>query len=926
MNKRFLVTLAGLLLLFITVPKTSLAICPSPAMVAGDSYVPTSIQDAYDYACTTYGQTDLTLLLAGETLSEDLFIDQGAVILDGGYDCTFTSKTTTPTAIYGTVTVSDGAVNFAGDIAIVSTDQCDFDRDNDAFTSIGSCAGSADDCNDYDPTIYPGAEELCDSKDNNCDGQIDEGFTPVDADGDGYYGLDACGAAAADCNDADTSIHPGALDNPYDGIDQDCNGADLTFDGETCFYCHLDPTSWADLHDLTTSPDASCTGCHAPLVSNILPGHYGRTVLTDGNGMPAGSIIVCRSCHDPNDSVHKWGDQIVWPKILAVTPNITCDTCHEDRAAAHDTATVHDSRIIDPLCAVCHTSDTTNLGSPGTGTLSSDEDVDSLHRSDCALCHNYTGGVLDAATVQQAVAQGASGIPVTCNDCHNKGDDHTNHDHSATITGSADCIGCHVHSDPQVVVLTHNNSCVTCHGSARAEVIAAIASGQAECIDCHTPHDGPAAHNNLQAPESCAVCHTDKITGTDFNYIMANHAHPILGFTELEKCQRCHNSTLSEVIETIDVGKGSAGITVYCTNCHIAQHVPIVDPSEIHDSILTSTGSTCSLCHIENDWTHTDMIPTASCAICHTSANQDEFNAQHQNDCLICHLSPRTEVIGLIYAGIAGTQVECSNCHTATWETTHAGVAVDHSGIVTTDNTICASCHEDTLLGPTATTHSACSNCHAADTGALISFAEGKIAPGDCTTCHGSDFQAAHQNCSACHETPPSGATPPNSEGAHFEHGAMGFGSTNPSCIACHNSSNHNDGTIDVIFSPDFYALSGPASSSGGTCTNTSCHGGQTTPVWSTDTIDVNTECTSCHAEGTTQYNSYNSGKHWKHTEVACYNCHSVSTLASGHFINLETTTFEQNPATTVGGSDTQLESYDGSRCSNIACHNDKGW
>ncbi|MFM7770002.1 MAG: T9SS type A sorting domain-containing protein, partial [Bacteroidota bacterium] len=54
------------------------------------------------------------------------------------------------------------------------------------FTFNGSGGGSATDtdgdgfdnildCNDFDSSIYPGAVELCDGADNNCDGSIDEG-------------------------------------------------------------------------------------------------------------------------------------------------------------------------------------------------------------------------------------------------------------------------------------------------------------------------------------------------------------------------------------------------------------------------------------------------------------------------------------------------------------------------------------------------------------------------------------------------------------------------------------------------------------------------------------------------------------------------------------------------------------------------------
>lgn len=42
---------------------------------------------------------------------------------------------------------------------------------------------------------------------------------PVDRDGDDY-------ASTVDCDDQSAAIHPGALDKPDDGVDQDCSGAD----------------------------------------------------------------------------------------------------------------------------------------------------------------------------------------------------------------------------------------------------------------------------------------------------------------------------------------------------------------------------------------------------------------------------------------------------------------------------------------------------------------------------------------------------------------------------------------------------------------------------------------------------------------------------------------------------------------------------
>ncbi len=94
-----------------------------------------------------------------------------------------------------------------------------------------------DDCDDTQPTVHPGALEVCDSRDNNCDGVTDEGTQRMyyrDSDGDRFGDpmqstAPVCMAPAnyvedsTDCDDADARRNPGAPE-VCDGVDNNCNG------------------------------------------------------------------------------------------------------------------------------------------------------------------------------------------------------------------------------------------------------------------------------------------------------------------------------------------------------------------------------------------------------------------------------------------------------------------------------------------------------------------------------------------------------------------------------------------------------------------------------------------------------------------------------------------------------------------------------
>jgi hypothetical protein len=101
----------------------------------------------------------------------------------------------------------------------------------------GYVANSTD-CDDAVASVNPGATEICNSIDDDCDTSIDEGIASNtyynDADGDGYGAGTAtvtCSVLSApyvtnntDCNDASASVNSAATELCSNAIDDNCNG------------------------------------------------------------------------------------------------------------------------------------------------------------------------------------------------------------------------------------------------------------------------------------------------------------------------------------------------------------------------------------------------------------------------------------------------------------------------------------------------------------------------------------------------------------------------------------------------------------------------------------------------------------------------------------------------------------------------------
>ena len=110
-----------------------------------------------------------------------------------------------------------------------------------ACTLPEGAAGQSGDCNDDSAVSYPGADEICDGLDNNCDEAIDEGLD-FDLDEDGFFGPDSC-QEVTDCDDNAFDVNP-AADEICNGIDDNCDelllDTEVNEDGDDFMICEDD--------------------------------------------------------------------------------------------------------------------------------------------------------------------------------------------------------------------------------------------------------------------------------------------------------------------------------------------------------------------------------------------------------------------------------------------------------------------------------------------------------------------------------------------------------------------------------------------------------------------------------------------------------------------------------------------------------------
>jgi hypothetical protein len=259
----------------------------APVFMTAQSFSPTAIVSAGNaatvngtYVSWSVGETFVTTLSGGDIILTQGFqqpepdndLDNDGFTAD--VDCDDNNAEINPAA----VEICDGIDNNCDgsiDENLAMTYYADIDGDgyagfNNTLDTCAMPAGYSEeptDCNDDNATINPGASEICNQLDDNCNDAIDEGqssifFADLDNDGYGDAGniIDACeltaglSAEAGDCDDSNANVNPMAeeicdngIDDNCDGVQPNCNVGGCT-DSQACNY-----------DALATENNGSCT-------------------------------------------------------------------------------------------------------------------------------------------------------------------------------------------------------------------------------------------------------------------------------------------------------------------------------------------------------------------------------------------------------------------------------------------------------------------------------------------------------------------------------------------------------------------------------------------------------------------------------------------------------------------------------------------
>ena len=233
-----------------------------------------------------------------------------ACVLPSGYvsndhDCNDENEAVSPDALESCDGIDNDCDGDVDEGASLEADDWYEDNDGDGYgnptVTLRACVqpsgyvSNSTDCNDNNDSRFPGAQEYCNTFDDDCDGDVDEigsigGSTYyADSDNDGYGNpntpLSACTQPIGyvtentDCDDYDNDSHPGAVEI-CDGEDNDCDTLtdEIGSLGSAIYYQDTDGDGFGD-------PNVSQNNCSQPsgFVTNDLDCDDGSMASYPGN-------------------------------------------------------------------------------------------------------------------------------------------------------------------------------------------------------------------------------------------------------------------------------------------------------------------------------------------------------------------------------------------------------------------------------------------------------------------------------------------------------------------------------------------------------------------------------------------------------------------------------------------------------------------